>query len=141
SVTVVAGTVGDGRTNAELSFAYSEINHAVRAAVRDSEVESNGDVVVRAYSAANIVSLSAGFGSSLGKSGKFSGAGSVTVNKITTTTEAAVESQGNKTVAGKSLTVEAIDEAKGWTLAGQAAYTQESAAAVGLTIAHQEVAK
>ena len=141
SVTVVAGTVGVGRTNVELSFAYSEINHAVRAAVRDSEVESNGDVVVRAYSAANIFSLSAGFGSSLGKSGKFSGAGSVTVNKITTTTEAAVESQGNKTVAGKSLTVEAIDEAKGWTLAGQAAYTQESAAAVGLTIAHQEVAK
>lgn len=130
----VAGVVQGGGNNVGISFAWNEVNNDFKAQVSGSTLSAGGGVDVMAYSGTLIAGLSVGAGVA---SGKFSGAGSVTVNETGNPllgNSVTAEVTGT-TLDARSLTIDAGDTTRILSLAGQATVSIQKVS-LGGAIAH-----
>jgi filamentous hemagglutinin family protein len=137
SIISVAGVGQASGNNAGVSFVWNEISNDYTALVKDSRIETEGDVDVQAESNTMIAGLSVGASYA---SGEFAGAASVTANEI-----GGVGKEGNRvsaqvidsTVDAGSLSISAQDNSLILSLAGQ--ITAGSKASAGGAVAHNVI--
>jgi hypothetical protein len=125
---------------------YNEIDNDVNAYLDSVNLTTNGTLTIEALSESVIDAYTVGVAAAAG-SGKFAGAGSVSVNMIKNTTEAAIENGSTVTILGAgSVTLTATDTSKitadgGGVGIGVASGGQESGTsfAIGISVAINDI--
>ncbi|NKZ37649.1 leukotoxin LktA family filamentous adhesin [Oleiagrimonas citrea] len=132
SIIAIAGTVQVGGNNVGLSYVGNNVHNTHTVRIDDASIDTTGSVQLGAHDDTRIVGLAVGVGVS---SGQFAGLGSATSNVVGNTDSillgSAATAGHTANIHANSLTAEASDDTRIYSLAGNVAVGKGQAAAGG----------
>lgn len=128
AIVSVAGLVQVGKNNIGLSFVGSDVHNTHEVQIDSATLDAqDGAIDLHASDDTRIVSLSVGAGVA---TGKFAGIGNATANQIRNTDRVAIS---DSSLTGASLSARAEDRSRIDTLAGNVAYSANTAVGAAVT--------